>query len=255
MTAAKYEWPTSLEPERYFELIDSDTERMLEVGGLGLDAAVPSCPGWTVADVVDHQAMVYSHKVRVMADNGWPDPWPPAELTGRPPVEFLREAKDAIFQEFANHDVAEQTTTFGDDTSVMFWARRMALEVAVHRIDVELAHDAVTPIPDDLATDGVDEILQVMLHGNWAEWGAETKHPVDAAVAVETGGFRWRIAATEAIVDVVAGSSEPADATVVGDPDDVFLWLWGRRGDDAVRVSGDKRAASELRERLAESGQ
>jgi uncharacterized protein (TIGR03083 family) len=255
MTAAKYEWPTALAPERYFELIDADTERMLEMGALGLDAAVPSCPGWTVADVIDHQAMVYAHKVRVMADNAWPDPWPPDELKEREPLAFLREAKDSIFEEFSRHDLAEQTTTFGDDTTVMFWLRRMALEVAVHRVDTELAHAALTPIPDDLATDGVDEILQVMLHGNWAEWGAETKHPVDAAVAVETGGARWRTAATEPVVDVVAGSADEADATVSGDPADVFLWLWGRLGDDAVHVAGDRRAVAEFRARLAESGQ
>jgi uncharacterized protein (TIGR03083 family) len=255
MTSAPYEWPTALAPERYFELIDADTERMLAVAALGLDDAVSSCPGWTVGDVVAHQAMVYAHKVRVMADNGWPDPWPPAELDGLPPLDFLRDAKDDLFQEFARHDVAEQTTTFGDDTSVMFWARRMALEVAVHRVDAELGHDSVTPIPDDLATDGVDEILEVMLHGNWAEWGAKTTHPVDASVAVHTGGLRWRVAATEAVVDVAVGAAEPTDATVSGEPADVFLWLWGRRGDDAVEIAGDRRAAVELRARLAESGQ
>jgi uncharacterized protein (TIGR03083 family) len=255
MTPAKYEWPTALEPERYFALIDADTERMLEIAGRGLDADVPSCPGWTVANVVSHQAMVYAHKVRVMADNAWPDPWPPAELRGRPPLEFLRDAKDELFHEFARHDVGEQTTTFGDDTSVMFWVRRMALEVAVHRIDAELAHDAITPIPDDLATDGVDEILTVMLHGDWAEWGAKTEHPVDATVAVEAGGLRWRCAASEAVVDVVRGSSEPVQATVAGAPSDVFLWLWGRRGDEAVDLAGDARAARELRLRLAETGQ
>jgi uncharacterized protein (TIGR03083 family) len=255
MTGVAYEWPTALEPERYLALIDADTERMLEMGERGLDAEVPSCPGWRVSDVVGHQAMVYAHKVRVMADNAWPDPWPPAELRERPPLDFLREAKDDLFQEFARHELSEQTTTFGDDETIMFWVRRMALEVAVHRADTELAHDAVTPIPDDLARDGVDEILQVMLHGNWAEWGATTQHPVDAAVAVETGGVRWRCDATEAVVDVVAGSTGPADVTVSGAPADVFLWLWGRGADDTVTVSGQTTAAAEFRQRLAEAGQ
>jgi uncharacterized protein (TIGR03083 family) len=255
MTGPTYQWPTALEPERYFALIDADTERMLEMGDRGLDAGVPSCPGWTVADLVAHQAMVYAHKVRVMADNGWPDPWPPPELRERPPLDFLREAKDDLFEEFARHDITEQTTTFGDDTTVMFWARRMALEVAVHRTDAELAHDDATAIPDDIARDGVDEILQVMLHGNWAEWGARTEHPVDAAVAIETGGLRWRCDVTEAMADVVAGSSDPADATVSGEPADVFRWLWGRADDDAVQIAGDEKAAAELRQRLAEAGQ
>jgi uncharacterized protein (TIGR03083 family) len=255
MTPARYEWPTALEPERYFALIDADTERMVEIGERGLDAAVPSCPGWTVADLIGHQAMVYAHKARVMADNAWPDPWPPDELRERPPLAFLRDAKDELFQEFARHDVGEQTTTFGDDTSVMFWVRRMALEVAVHRVDAELAHHAITPVPDDLATDGVDEILEVMLHGNRAEWGVQTDHPVDAAIAVETGGQRWRCVVTEGVVEVVPGSVDPVDTTVSGSPADVFLWLWGRRGDEAVEVAGDAAAAGEFRLRLAESGQ
>jgi uncharacterized protein (TIGR03083 family) len=255
MTGSRYQWPTALEPDRYFALIDADTERMLTMGERGLDADVPSCPGWTVSDVVSHQAMVYAHKARVMADNGWPDPWPPAELRDRAPLDFLREAKDDLFQEFARHDLAEPTTTFGDDETVMFWVRRMALEVAVHRTDTELAHDAISPIPDDLGRDGVDEILQVMLHGNWAEWGAKTEHPVDAAVAIETGGLRWRCDTTAAIVNVAVASAEAADATVSGAPADVFLWLWGRAGDDAVVVSGEEKVVDEFRRRLAESGQ
>ena len=52
---------TALTAERYFSLIDSDTERMLEVAGRGLSAPVPSCPGWAVADVVEHVAFVYLH--------------------------------------------------------------------------------------------------------------------------------------------------------------------------------------------------
>jgi uncharacterized protein (TIGR03083 family) len=247
--------PTALAPERYFGLIDSDTERMLEVAQHGLDAPVPSCPGWTVADVVAHQAMVYAHKVRVMADNAWPDPWPPEELRGREPLGFLSEAKHDLFEEFARHDVAEQTTTFGDDTSIMFWVRRMSLEVAVHRTDVELAHDAVTPVPDDLGLDGVDEMLRVMMHGNWAEWGVKTEHPVDATVAIETGGRRWRCDARAEAVDVAVDSADPAEATVTGQPADVFLWLWGRADDDALAVDGPLATVAEFRQRLVECAQ
>jgi uncharacterized protein (TIGR03083 family) len=246
---------TLLEPERYFALIDSDTERMIEMAERGLAVAVPSCPGWRLSDLVEHQAMVYAHKVRVMADNAWPDPWPPAELKDREPVEFLREAKDDLFQEFARHDVTEQTTTFGDDTTIMFWVRRMALEVAVHRTDAELAHDAVTTVPDDLSVDGIDEILQVMLHGNWAEWGVKTEHPVDAAIAVEAGGHRWRCDAHADVVTVVPGSAGTADATVSGSPREVFMWLWGRAGDDELTFAGAHAALAEFRQRLVECAQ
>ena len=181
---------TVLSPERYFACIDADTERLAEMGERGLDPDVPSCPDWTVADVISHVAMVYEHKVRVMADNAWPKPWPPADFAEREPVDFLREAKDDLFAEFARHDLSEQTTTFGTDTTIAFWLRRMALEIAVHRYDGELAHADTTPVPDDIALDGIDEILKITLAGPW--WtDYATEHQVNALVAVESGGLRW----------------------------------------------------------------
>jgi hypothetical protein len=95
-----------------------------------------------------------------------------------------------------------------------------------------------------------------MLHGNWAEWGVKTEHPVDATVAIETGGRRWRCDARADAVDVAADSAAAAaDATVSGQPATVFLWLWGRVGDDAVSRSGDAGATSEFRQRLVECAQ
>ena len=64
----------------------------------------------------------------------------------------------------------------------------MALEAAVHRYDAELAHRDPTPVADDLAVDGIDEVLRVMLAGPWWAERVETEHPVDAVVAVESGG-------------------------------------------------------------------
>lgn len=242
---------TTLTPEQYFAVIDADTERLIELGERGLDPDVPSCPDWTVADVVQHVGMVYEHKVRVMADNAWPKPWPPAELQAKPPLELLREAKDDLFEEFSQHDVTEPTTTFGADTTIAFWVRRMALEVAVHRYDAELAHGEPTPVPADLALDGIDEILKVTLAGPW--WtDYDTEHPVDARVAVESGGHRWLCDLSLRAVTVADDAGTPAQGTVGGEPEQVFLWLWGRAPDDAVVTSGDPQVVRGFRERLVE---
>ncbi|MDX6308507.1 MAG: hypothetical protein QOI06_1553 [Nocardioidaceae bacterium] len=244
---------TRLEPQEYFESIDADTERLLTMAGRGLEAEVPRCPGWKVADVVSHVAQVYEHKVRVMADNGWPSPWPPADLVEQAPVSALVDAKSHLFAEFAAHDPGEQTTTFSaDDSTIGFWVRRMALEVAIHRHDGETAHDDVTPIPQDLAVDGIDEVLRVMLAGPWWAGRVTTEHPLDAAVAVESGGRRWLSSVSSKSATVAEDESSPAAATISGDPQSVFLWLWGRVGDDRVETSGDPDVAREFRARLAE---
>ncbi len=244
---------TRLSPERYFELIDSDTERLLELATRGLKEQVPSCPGWDVAEVVWHTAGVYEHKVRVMADNAWPSPWPPADFDDREEIGFLREAKDDLFAEFSRHAFHEQTTTFSkDDTTIGFWARRMALEVAVHRYDAELAHGDPTTIAPDLALDGIDEVLRVTLAGPWWDGRVDTEHPVDAVVAVDSGGAHWSCDVRRKAVSVSRDASTAPVAGVTGDPMPVFLWLWGRVGDEGVEITGEASVAAEFRSRLVE---
>ena len=41
-----------------------------------LTAPVPSCPGWTMADLVCHVAEVYLHKMTVIRTGKWPTQWP-----------------------------------------------------------------------------------------------------------------------------------------------------------------------------------
>lgn len=243
---------TALDPERYFQLIDADTERLLEMAALGLAEPVPSCPGWTVEQVVDHVGFVYLHKVRVMADGAWPQEWPPAEYDDVDPVDLLRQGRDDLFAEFARHDPTEATVTFGADSTITFWARRMALEAAVHRYDCELAHGEATDIPADLALDGIDEVLRVFLGGDYLDPEHEWAHPVDAAVAIEAGGRRW-VSETAARAATITDGPGDAEVTVSGSPADVFLWMWGRRGDDSVAVHGDAGRAQDFRARLVES--
>jgi uncharacterized protein (TIGR03083 family) len=243
---------TTLTAQRYFELIDADTERLVEMGERGLKEPVPSCAGWDVAEVVWHTAVVFEHKVRVMADNAWPDPWPPGDFDDKDELGFLREAKDDLFEEFSRHDIGEQTTTFGSDSTIGFWARRMALEAAVHRYDAELAHSDPTPVADDLALDGVDEVLQVMLAGPWWSERVDTQYPVDAVVAVRAADRAWSCDVRQRSVTVSDGADAAAAATVQGEPQHVFLWLWGRVPDSAVQTSGDASILAQFRARLAE---
>jgi hypothetical protein len=268
---------TSLSPDRYLELIRADTERLLAVAERDVNAAVPTCPGWRVADLLDHVAHVYEHKVRVMANKEWPKEWPPPEWVGREPTGFLREAYEHLLDEFGRHDPAEQTATFGEDDTVTFWLRRMALEVAVHRLDGELAQSDPTPIPVDISLDGVDEMLQVFVAGNWK---GETDHPVDALVLIRADGHAWSCDVTGTTVtvhrapdartpdagtpdagtrDVETATGPDSEAepalTVSGPADAMFLWVWGRGGDDRVDVSGDPQVLAELRGRLVEAAQ
>jgi hypothetical protein len=123
----------------------------------------------------------------------------------------------------------------------------MAQETAVHRIDAELAIGAPTPVDAELAVDGVDEILVIMLAGDWSD------EPDDGAtgqrVAISTGGRTWLVTLEREAVSIDEEAGD-ADATLSGDPSDVLLWLWGRAPDERLTRSGDEDAIRLLRARL-----
>jgi uncharacterized protein (TIGR03083 family) len=236
----------------YLTCLQSDAARLAEVGRLGLSADVPSCPEWTVESVLRHVAQVYLHKVEILRLGARPDPWPPAELDERDALELYDEARAAVVVALTKAGTELPTWTFSpfDQTSA-FWYRRMALETAVHRVDAELAHDVVTPVDQALALDGIDEILTLMLGGPWWEEG-DTKHPVDATIRITSAGRSWtsRLDATSATVTPDAEGD--VDAEVFGEPEDIFLWLWGRHDLSMEQSAGNDTAVQEFRARVAE---
>ena len=128
---------------------------------------------------------------------------------------------------------AGSATWHPEDQTVGFWYRRMAHEAAVHRVDAEAAFAEITPVAPDLAVDGVDEILQLFLGGDWSnqpadEWrGISPEAGAGRPVEVIAGDHSWRVTLHPERVDVVDGPGE-AVATIGGDPSDVMLWLWRR---------------------------
>jgi len=239
---------------RYLEHLRAESARLAEVARMGLDAAVPSCPGWTVESVVRHVAQVYEHKLEVLRLGALPDPWPP-DFSGRETLRWYDEAREAIVDALEKAGTGLTTWTFNPrDTTSAFWYRRMTLETVVHRIDVEQAHNVVTPIDPDLALDGIDELLYPNLGGPWWEEG-DTAYPIDDTVRITTAGRSWTIRADATSVDVLQGAEGDATAEVFGDPTLVYLWLWGRAGEDVIETVGDPNVVRAFRGRISEATQ
>jgi uncharacterized protein (TIGR03083 family) len=227
-----------------------------------LTAPVPSCPGWTMADLVRHVAQVYLHKAAIMRTGEVPAAWPPPGLAAEPPLALLGRAYGELRAEFAQRAPAIGVPTWYDpDQTVGFWIRRMAQETVIHRIDAELAAGLpVTTVPVDLAVDGVDELLRCMLaYGSveWPEEFAEMKGEHLAAgdgrdtITVTAGPASWTVRPSPERVEVEDGAGDHPEIVVEGPPGPVLRWLWGRAGDDAVRLTGDPAWADYLRRMLA----
>ena len=258
-----------MERSRLLECLAADHARLREVGASDLTAAVPSCPGWTVADLVRHVAEVYLHKAESMRLNAFPDPWPPAGLESEGPIELLDRGYAELTGEFAARDAAAPSRTWHEpDQTVGFWIRRMAQETVIHRIDAELALGVpIAPIPEDLAIDGIDEVLKLFVGYGSHAW-LEDFTPVLAGAKGRTvivgvdGGPGWLVRTETTGVEVsdanpATAASTPVDATVSGSATGVLRLLWARESPgvaDAV-VEGDETTLTELRNLLTASTQ
>ncbi|MEV6281149.1 maleylpyruvate isomerase family mycothiol-dependent enzyme [Kribbella sp. NPDC051770] len=244
----------TLSPERatfYLDCLRADAARLAEVARLGLAAEVPPCPGWTVDSVVRHTAQVYLHKVEILRLGKRPEPWPP-NLDDREPFALYDEAFATLLTALDKAGTSSETWTFSPwDSTSGFWYRRMALETAVHRVDAELAHDVATPVDRELALDGIDEVLTLMLGGPWWAEG-DTSSPVDATVRVTADGHSWTIALNATSAEVTRDTDAEVAAEIYGDPTAVLLWLWGRVETSAVQTVGDDEAVKAFRSRVAE---
>ncbi len=225
---------TRLRPSRYLELLHADGERLLEVAEGAMDRPVPTCPGWTVDDLVFHVGSVYSHKRVALALGRQPEEgeWtlPPEDAAPDDDLRWCHDQLHGLAGELAQRDPSDAAWTWWPaDQTVGFWQRRMALETAVHRVDAELTVGEVTPVAADLALDGIDEVLRVMLASDG----------VDDVTGPEIDGDVIRVG--------IAGT------VVAGDPSDLLLWLWGRGDDSHVEVRAGSVEA--LRALLQESMQ
>jgi uncharacterized protein (TIGR03083 family) len=251
-----------MESKRLLECLDADYMRMREVAAdADLTAIVPSCPDWTVADLVRHVGVVYLHKVECMRLGTHPEQWPPPGVNDEEPIALLDRSYAALTAEFAARDPQSSTFTWYEpDQTVGYWIRRMAQETAIHRVDAELGAGApIAPIPADLALDGIDEFLVAFVEYGSRAWPDEYGDILATAdgrgVRVETPDAAWLVRPTTEAVEVHTSESTAADAVVRGEPANLLLWLWNRAGDDAVSISGATDAVAYLRKVLAAGAQ
>jgi uncharacterized protein (TIGR03083 family) len=247
----------------YLPHLAADAARLREVAARDLAAPVPSCPGWTVTDLVRHTAEAYLHKTECMRLGTRPADWAP-DLGAEEPLALFDRAYAALTAEFtARPPGSPAWTWYAPEQTVGFWVRRMAQETVIHRVDAELAAgENLAPIPDDLAVDGVDEVLEVFLGYASRTWPEDFGDLLDGcdgrtALRVTTEGRSWlaRLAKDGIVIAEPDSPSASAAAAVSGPPGPVLRWLWRRAGDEVVSLDGDPALVAKLRELLGAATQ
>ena len=236
-----------VEYPRFLDCLAVDFARLRAVAPTDPAAAVPTCPGWTVADLTRHVGEVYLHKTLALRE----------ELADEEPLALLDRAYSGLIDEFAAHEPEDPAGTwYRPDQTVGFWIRRMAQETVIHRIDAELGTgQPVAPVPADLAVDGIDELLKVFAAYSVATWGGYFTGILAGSPGrtylVRTDGAAWRVRTGPGRFTVEDGAGDgAADVAVSGPPAAVLRWLWNREGPDnpdGVTVEGAAEAVEELR--------
>ncbi len=224
----------------YLDAVGTQSEQLVQAAGrAGLDARVPSCPEWDVAELLGHLGRVYGWARACVEANQLVSP---TELDAPPPpAERAAWVRDQAARVVAALDrpADDPAWTWAPSGHVGFWQRRQAHETVVHRVDAELAAGTPTPVPDRLAVDGIDELLELLPNRFGAPPITGSGETVHLHCTDQDG--EWLLRLTDQGLEVEPTHAK-GDVAVRGDASDLFLALVGRLGLDRVEVLGDRAA-------------
>jgi uncharacterized protein (TIGR03083 family) len=144
------------------------------VDGRDAAAPVPTCPKWTLAELVDHVGAT-QRMVAVLVGERLTDPskafagYAPGPTD---PTQWRAWLADAAAEAKRAFDsVADDTPVWdpsGANAGVAFWSRRLFGEACVHRADAAAALDRPYELAPELAVAAVDDWLETMTsRGYW----------------------------------------------------------------------------------------
>ncbi len=222
----------------------------------GADPAgpVPSCPEWTVGDLIRHLGGVHRWATGYVTSGrtdasqaelgdvvgSWPSD---DDLAGW----LERGCADLVAALVAAPDDLQCWTFLPAPSPLAMWSRRQAHETAIHRVDIEQAVGAaVTPFDPPFAADGIDELVQLFVPRRSTTLRADPPTTLavccidlDASWLLRLDGDGVRTVRT----DTKSGEAAPGEAaacTVRGTADDLYLALWNRAGAEGLTVEGDR---------------
>jgi uncharacterized protein (TIGR03083 family) len=234
-----------MERDDYLAHLAQDGGRMADLARGDLDVQVPTCPEWTLKDLIEHTGQVHRWQTEACrVDAGqFPDPTTlqPAPADGQSLADWFQEGVEGAVATMQAVAPGEARWTWakpeGGDTSDWYF-RRIAQETLVHRIDAELAAGGgVSAVDATLAGDGVAEMFEVFVPltgGRPIGGDGQTVHLHATDAACE-----WLITLHPERIDSERGHAK-GDAALRGAARDLLLMVWGRDPLEAVEHLGDE---------------
>lgn len=241
----------------------SDAFRTAVAAAADLDIPVPSCPEWTLFDLVRHLGGVqrrWAANVTAGPADG------PAGTATEDELAAPRDREALLaWSAESTRRLLDALRETGPDRGCWTWwgssqspqtsgavARHQVQEATVHTYDAQLAVGEPEPLPEEAALDGVDEFLTTCC-ATTSPW----PHEPAALDFVTTEGRAWRLALSAAgarstRLPVADGTSretpDKADASARGTAGELVLTLYGRIPVDALELDGASHVFEQLKE-------
>jgi uncharacterized protein (TIGR03083 family) len=230
-----------MEPARYLQSIRHDAAGLLEAAAAAdRSTTIAACPDWTVPDLVWHIGEVQDFWGTIVRERL--QDWESYVEPSRPQADdelyaFAAASAERLVTALSEVDPATPVYTWSTQKDTAFVIRRMAQEVAVHRVDAERAAGRDHRLDPELASDGVDEFLEFFLSDDVE--GSVHLHCTDVE-------GEWLVAAGADGPKAVTRQHAKGDAAIRGPAHDLLMVLWRRDPLERVDVIGDRTAAERL---------
>lgn len=229
-----------------------EAQTFADICGSILDHAVPTCPGWTVQDLIEHLGTVHRRAISRIGTDTDPGsyeidvPSDSSEILGWYEKGWRELA--SIFQTTSAESPAWNWT--GKNQTLGWTIRRQSHETAIHRYDAELAKmglpnvNAFKSLPSEslpfgfepeFAVDGLNERLEVSIGGKPHLKGTlpGTIHLHATDVDAE-----WTVSLKDGIIGI-SREHQKADAAIRATASELYLWSWGRLPVEILEHFGD----------------
>ncbi len=238
-----------MEIPAHIDALRTEGERMVAAAAVAdAGAAIPTCPGWTVRDLIRHTGGVHRWATGFVA-TGRTDPTGTGidVAVGTGPADgdlagwLGQGCHDLVAALESAPDDLQCWTFLAAPSPRAMWARRQTHETAIHRVDAQLAaRIPVTACAPAFAADGIDELLVLFVPRRSSKLRADP--PATLAVRCTDVEASWLLRMDGDGVTTTAATGDArsgAACTVSGTAHDLYLALWNRLGADELAVEGD----------------
>jgi len=236
--------PLRLSQADLLAALDSEATRLAREANRVLPSdPVPSCPQWSVGDLVRHIGGVHRWATRIVTNGLSSNVEDDREFFAAPDdgslLPWFVEGSSALIRalQAAPDDLQAFVFLKNAPPPALFWARRQAHETTIHRVDAQAARlgrmpsTAEAAIPTPLAVDGLDELLTGFVPRRSSR--LRTDEPFRTVIAATDAPAAWTVSVSADPPVVTEGADPAAQSHVTGTAAALYLGLWNR-GDDVA---------------------